>query len=254
MVIASSMSLSEIFTMNPKLLPEEWHLEGYRVLFDTYPFHRNLFNTAFIATSQTAGTLFFSSLAGFAFAKIRFPARDKLFLFLLATMMMPRQISLIPMYQLMNTLHWRNTYASVIIPGLVGAFGIFMMRQFIGQALPDELMDAATIDGCSTFGIYWRIALPIVIPGLTVLGLLTFIGSWNSFLWPLLMLDRTEMFTAAITVVQLLRGGGDAGPIFYLAMLAGTVLSTLPLAALFLFAQRFFVAGIMSGAFKGGAQ
>lgn len=254
MYITSTMSLSEIFTMNPKLLPEKWHLESYRVLFRTFPFGRNMFNSLLIATADTIGTLFFCSLAGFALAKLRFPGRDKIFWFILATMMMPTQIRLIPLYQLMDTFRWRNTYFGVIVPGLVSAFGIFMMRQYITQALPDELMDAATIDGCSEFGIYWRICLPVIVPGLTVLALLTFVGSWNSFLWPLLMLDKPKMFTAPISLVMLLRGGGDAGPLYYTAMLAGATLSTMPLVVLFLFSQRLFMPGIMSGAFKGGAQ
>jgi cellobiose transport system permease protein len=158
------------------------------------------------------------------------------------------------MYQLMNTFHWRNNFASVIVPGLVTAFGIFMMRQFIAASLPDELMDAATIDGCSFFGIYWRICLPVILPALTVLGLLTFIGSWNSFLWPLLMLDQPEMFTLPVSLNAMRVAGATMDPIYYTGMIAGTALTTMPLVVLFLLAQRFFVAGIMSGAFKGGAQ
>ena len=191
-------------------------------------------------------------MAGFAFAKSPFPGRERLFIFLLATMMLPSQLQIIPMYQMMTFLHWRNTYYSIIVPGLVSAFGIFLMRQYIAMSLPDELLDAATIDGCSFAGIYARICLPVIGPGLTVLALLSFIDSWNSFLWPLLMLDKPAAATVPVALGSLQATSASMDPIFWTGVIAGTVLGTMPMVILFLFAQRRFVSGIMSGAFKGG--
>jgi len=203
---------------------------------------------------RSSGVVLLSSMAGFAFAKSRFPGRRPLFLFLLATMMIPHQLQLIPLYQLMAVLHWRNTYWSIIVPGLESAFGIFLMRQYIAMSLADELVDAATIDGCSFTDIYWRICLPVIRPGLTVLALLTFVNGWNSFLWPLLMLDKPHTQTIPVALASLQFSGATMDPLFWTGVLAGTVLATMPLVLLFLFAQRFFVSGIMSGAFKGGVQ
>jgi ABC-type glycerol-3-phosphate transport system permease component len=252
MTVASFMHTSEIFSIRPRLLPEQWQLASFHLLFAETPFARNTFNSIFIAVVETAGVVLLSAMAGYAFAKGRFPGRDRLFLFLLATMMMPAQLQIIPQYQIMVFLQWRNTYWSIIVPGLASAFGIFMLRQFIAMALPDELMSAATIDGCSFAGIFWRICLPVITPGLTVLALLTFINSWNSFLWPLLMLDRPQMSTIPIALATL-QHSAAMDPIFWTGALAGTVLATLPLVIIFLAAQRFFVSGLMSGAFKGGA-
>jgi cellobiose transport system permease protein len=209
-----------------------------------------MFNSFFIAVAETVAILLASSLAGFAFAKYRFPGRNGLFIFLLATMMLPGQVTIIPLYLIMVRLQWLNTYASVIVPNMVSAFGIFLMRQYTSSAMPDELVDAARIDGASFFGIYWRIALPIVVPGLTVLGLLTFMNSWNSYLWPLLMLDRPEAQTIPVALGQLV-GTAQTEETLYGALIAGTTLGTLPLVILFLVFQRFFVSGIMSGALKG---
>ena len=158
------------------------------------------------------------------------------------------------MYEIMTFLHWRNTYFSIIVPGLVGAFGIFLMKQYIDMAVPDELLDAATIDGSSFGGTYWRICLPVIQPAVTVLALLTFVGSWNDFLWPLLMLDQPLAATVPVALGSLQATSASMDPIFWTSVIAGTTLGTLPLVIIFLFAQRFFISGIMSGAFKGGAR
>jgi ABC-type glycerol-3-phosphate transport system permease component len=250
MVVASLKDVRELFTLKPTLLPERWLWENYLLLFQRLPFARNLWNSMFIATAETGAILFTSSLAAFAFAKYRFPGRNWLFIFLLATMMLPHQITIIPMYLVMVKLQWLNTYYAVIVPNTVSAFGIFLMRQYISASMPDELLDAARIDGASFFGIYARIALPIVVPGLTVLGLLTFMGSFNSYLWPLLMLDRIEVQTAPVALSQLV-GTAQTEETLYGPLIAGTTLATLPLVVIFLAFQRFFVSGITSGALKG---
>lgn len=254
MAIASFMRTSEIFTIHPHLLPEQWQFDSFRLLFSEVPFVRNMLNSLTIAATQTIGIVFFCSMAGFAFAKSRFPGRSGLFLFVLATMMMPSQVQIIPMYEIMTFLHWRNTYFSIVVPGLVGAFGIFLMKQYIDMSVPDELLDAATIDGSSFAGTYWQICLPVIQPVIAVVALLTFVGSWNDFLWPLLMLDQPSAETVPVALGGLQATSASMDPIFWTSVIAGTTLGTLPLVIIFLFAQRFFVSGIMSGAFKGGSQ
>ncbi len=150
----------------------------------------------------------------------------------------------------MVKLGWLNTYQAVVAPGVVSAFGIFLLRQYTAASMPDELVEAARMDGAGFFRIYTRVVLPLVVPGLTVLGLLTFMNSWNSYLWPLLMLDRPEMQTAPVALAQLV-GTAQAEETLYGPMIAGTTLATLPLVAIFLGFQRFFVSGLMSGALKG---
>lgn len=250
MVIASVKEARELFTLRPSLLPERWLWENYQYLFERLPFARNLLNSLLIAGVETVLVLFTSSLAGFAFAKYRFPGRSWLFVTLLATMMLPGQVTIIPLYLMMVRFQWLNTYHAVIVPHMLSAFGIFLMRQYTSSAMPDELVDAARIDGAGFFGIYTRIALPIVVPGLTVLGLLTFMNSWNSYLWPLLMLDRPEAQTIPVALGQLV-GTAQAEETLYGPLIAGTTLGTLPLVVIFLAFQRFFVSGIMSGALKG---
>jgi ABC-type glycerol-3-phosphate transport system permease component len=253
MTVASVMRMNEIFSVYPHLLPAEWRFDSYELLFRERPFARNMLNSAVVATIQTFGMVLLSAMAGFAFAKSRFPGRERLFLFVLATMMLPNQIQIIPLYEIMSALGWRNTYFSLIVPWLASAFGIFLLRQYIAMSLPDELVDAATIDGCSFVGTFTRICLPVVKPGLTVLVLLGIVDNWNSFLWPFLMLDKPVMQTVTVALGTLHAARGSMDPIFRTAILAGTVVGTMPLVIIFLLAQRLFVSGIMSGAFKGGA-
>jgi len=253
MFVGSFMKAPEVFTVRPHLLPERWQLENFQMLFREIPFGRQALNSVVITAGETLGVLFLSSLAGFSFAKTRFPGRDGLFIAVLATMMLPHQITLIPMYELMTLLHWRNNYLSVIVPALISPFAVFFMRQYIAAALPDELMHAAAIDGCSFFRTYRSVCLPIIPPGLAAIGILTFVGSWNAFLWPLLMLDNPQMMTIPVGLTAL-KAGAAMDPRFYEGLIAGTALGTLPLVLVFVLSQRFFVAGLTSGAFKGGVQ
>jgi ABC-type glycerol-3-phosphate transport system permease component len=251
MFVASFMDQRELFNLYPRLLPGQWRIENYFELFRHLPFARNALNTLIVTVSSTALTLFFCSLSGFAFAKYRFPGRELLFIVVVATIMMPPQITLIPLYLLMRAIGWQNTYLAVVVPGAITGFGIFLMRQYTESVLADELIDAASIDGASFVQVYTRIALPIVVPGLTVLGLLTFISHWNDFMWPLLMLDTNQMMTIPVALGSMV-GVAAYDQTLYGPLIAGLTLTTLPLAALFLALQRFFVAGITSGALKGG--
>jgi ABC-type glycerol-3-phosphate transport system permease component len=253
MLVGSFMKAPEVFTLRPRLLPEQWQLDNFRMLFREIQFARQALNTLVITGLETLGVLFVASLAGFSFAKTVFPGRQWLFVAVLATMMLPHQITLIPLYQLMTLFHWRNNFLSVIVPALFSPFAVFFMRQYIGASLPDELVQAAQIDGCSFFGIYWRICLPIIPPGLAAIGILTFVGSWNAFMWPLLMLDQPELMTIPVGLTAL-KAGAAMDPKFYEGLIAGTALATLPLVVVFMASQRFFVAGLTSGAVKGGVQ
>jgi ABC-type glycerol-3-phosphate transport system permease component len=252
MLIGSFMDDSDLFSKNPSFWPKEgFDLAGYIELLTRYNFARPLFNSFLMATVRTVGTLFFCSLAGFAFAKRQFPGRDALFFAMLATMILPTQITLIPWYLLMvKTLGWSDTFWPFWIPLWATAFGIFLMRQFISSTIPDEVLEASYIDGASVFGSFIRIVLPVMGPALAVLGILAFVESWNDFLGPMLLLHKPEMMTAPLALVAF-QGSSRVAP-KYSMLFAGSVLSTLPLIILFFLFQRRLIAGIMSGAIKGG--
>jgi cellobiose transport system permease protein len=251
MAIQSVMTQRELFSLRPVWFPNQFRYENYVELFQLKPFARIIFNSVFIAVTATAGAVFFSALAGFTFAKYRFPGKEGLFFFLLATMMIPEQITLIPKYLLMvQVLHWQDNYLSVIVPRLVSAFGIFYLRQYAAAVVHNDLVDAAKIDGCGFFRIFWSIALPIMLPGVTVFGLLAFIWTWNDFLWPLLMLNDLGMQTIPVALNNLKEATGTAESYWSLVM-AGTTLGTFPLVALFLAGQRLIVGGLTAGAVRG---
>lgn len=252
MFVGSFMQDSELFSRYPNLWPKRgFDLTGYRQLFAELNYGRPLFNSFVVATGRTLGSLFFCSLAGFAFAKRRFPGRDKLFFFMLATMMLPTQITLIPWYLLMvKYLKWGNTFLPLWIPVWASAFGIFLMRQFIASSVPDEMLEAATIDGASVFGTFIRVVLPIITPGLAVLAILTFVEGFNDFLGPLLVLSDSRMFTAPLALANF-KGSTIIAPRYSL-MFAGSVLATIPLLIVFFAFQRQLISGILSGAIKGG--
>jgi ABC-type glycerol-3-phosphate transport system permease component len=252
MLIGSFMDDHELFSRTPAFWPKSFDLEAYQVLLDpeTYNYGRALFNTFIIAAGLTLGTLFFSSLAGYVFAKRKFPGRDTLFVLTLVTLFLPTQATLIPWYLLMvQKLHWGNTYLPLWVPALTNAFGIFWMRQYIRFTIPDEVIEAAAIDGCSVWGTYWRVVLPLCGPGLVVLGILTFVAGFNDFLGPLLVLSDSDMFTAQLVLANF-KGATIVAP-RYSILFAGAVLATLPLVVVFLVFQRQLIQGIMSGAVKG---
>jgi ABC-type glycerol-3-phosphate transport system permease component len=251
MFVGSFMDDSELFSRQPTLWPKHgFDMGAYRELFAEIGYGRPLFNTFYLALVQTLGTLFFSALAGYTFAKRRFPGRDKLFTIMLATMMLPRQATIIPWYLMMvKFFKWSNTYWPFWAPGWASAFGIFWMRQYIDSAVPSEVLDSAAIDGCSPFSAFTRVVLPIVTPGLSVLGVLTFVGASNQFLGPLLILSDPKKITAPLALANFL-GTTVIAPRYSL-MFAGSVLATLPLIIVFFAFQRQLIEGIMAGAIKG---
>ncbi|WP_067811795.1 carbohydrate ABC transporter permease [Actinomadura kijaniata] len=208
-------------------------------------FTLGLANSAVAATTVTVSTLLFATLAGFAFAKLRFRGRGALLLVMLATMMVPVQMGVIPLYMLMAEIGWTGKLQAVIVPFLVTGFGVFMMRQYTTQAVPDELIEAARIDGCSTFRIYWSVVLPVLRPAMAVLGLFTFMQTWNEFIWPLAVLNPDNP-----TVQYSLNLLNGAYYTDYSLMFTGTLVATLPLLAVFLLFGRQIISGIMDGALK----
>jgi len=251
MLIGSFMQDSDLFSRAPRFWPVGgFDPVAYVTLFAEMGYARPLFNSLYISTVRMVGTLFFCSLAGFAFAKRRFPGRDKLFMLVLVTMMLPSQATIIPYYLLLTKyLKWSETYWPFWIPAFATAFGIFWMRQFIASSVPDEMLEAATIDGCSLFGVFARVVLPTITPGLSVLGILTFVGAYNEFLMPLLILSEPSKVTAPLFIANF-KGTTRTAP-RYAMMFAASTLATLPLLVIFAVFQRQLISGIMSGAIKG---
>lgn len=245
MLSGSFKPQSEIFRLPPTVIPPHPGLSNYQRLFEQTPFAFNLFNTAYIATVFTLLALFLCALGGFAFAKYRFPGREALFLVLLGSLMIPFEVTMVPLYILYQRIGWIDTHWPLLIPGTANAFGIFFMRQII-RGVPDELIDSARIDGAGEFRIFARVVLPLVTPALTSLGIIFFMASWNNFLWPLVLLRSSQRLTAAVAVARL------QGSIYtpYDLIMAGSVLLTLPLIVVFLLLQKRFIEGIMAGAVK----
>jgi ABC-type glycerol-3-phosphate transport system permease component len=222
-------------------------LNAYKYLQEQYNILGIVKNTFVIAFSATILRLFFCALGGYGFAKFKFPGQGPLFAFLLGTMVIPGAVTLVPIYIIMRDLKWIDTFWPLIIPGAANAFGIFFMRQYI-MSVSNELMDAARIDGAGEFTIFWRIILPIIAPGLTSLGLIFFMGSWNDFIGPLIYLKSPEHFTLPLIIRSLI---GPVGRTVYDVQMAASVISLIPLLIIFLIFQRRFVEGITAGAIKG---
>ncbi|MFI6040469.1 carbohydrate ABC transporter permease [Nocardia sp. NPDC051321] len=226
------------------LLPASPQWSNYGKVFELLPLGRMLLNTAVYAVCVTAGQVFFCSLAGYAFARLRFRGREVLFVAYLGTLMVPLTVTVIPQFLLMRAFGWVDTPWAMIVPGLFGgAFGTYLMRQFF-RTLPAELEEAAILDGCSTWQVYWRVLLPHTRPALMVLGVLTWITVWNDFLWPLVMIQRNEIATATLGLVRLQGQYYTQWPI----LMAASMVILLPLLAVYGIAQRAFIRGMaMSG-------
>ena len=247
MISTSLKPADEIFTIPPIIISPHSSLKAYTYLQEQYNILGIVKNTFVIAFSSTILRLFFCALGGYGFAKFKFPGQGVLFAFLLATMVIPSAVTLVPIYIIMRDLKWIDTFWPLIIPGAANAFGIFFMRQYI-MSVSNELMDAARIDGAGEFTIFWRIILPIIAPGLTSLGLIFFMSSWNDFLGPLIYLKSPENFTLPLIIRSLI---GPVGRTVYDVQMAASVISLIPLLIIFLIFQRRFVEGITAGAIKG---
>jgi ABC-type glycerol-3-phosphate transport system permease component len=248
MLTTSLKPENEIFASPPILVSSNMNLDAYKTIILDGNILRVLLNTFIIASCATIIRLFFCSLGGFGFAKYKFLGKGPLFAILVATLVIPFSITLVPLFVVMVQLKWTNTFLPLIIPGAASAFGIFFMRQYI-STIENELLDAARIDGASEFAIFTRIIIPIVAPGMTSLGLIFFMGAWNDFLWPLVILKKPELFTLPIAINQMIQS--MIGRPVYSQQMAAAVISIIPLLIIFLVFQRRFVEGITAGAIKG---
>jgi ABC-type glycerol-3-phosphate transport system permease component len=249
MLILSTHNTQTIFRYPPPFLPGSNLIANYQNMLQVIPFWRNFLNSAIVATISTLLTLFFCSMGGYAFAMYEFPGRDKLFALMLGTMMVPSLVMLIPWFIVISRLGWANDLKALIVPGAVTAFGIFWMRQYISSNISPELLDAARVDGCSEFMIFFRVVAPLLGPAYGALGIMTFMGSWNAFMYPLVVLKNVEISTLPLAL-QILRGdpyrGGDYGVLMF-----GTALAMLPVLIVFWMASRYFISGLTAGALKG---
>ena len=245
MLSVSLMPANEASLFPPRLLPRAMTLVHYRDLFDRLHLGRYLCNSAFLAATVTLLSLLCNSLAGYAFAKFRFAGRDRLFRLLLAALVIPAQVGMLPLFLLLKQLGFINTYWGVIIPGMASIFGIFLIRQY-ALTIPDSLLDAARIDGAGEFRIYWLLVLPLCRPILVTLAIFTFMGVWNDFMWPLIVLTDQDMYTLPVALATL---AGEHVQDTEL-MMAGAVLTVLPVMVLFLAVQKYYIAGLMAGGVK----
>ncbi len=247
MVSASFEQEQALYRIPPEWFPKPFLLENYVYIFTTMPFAKFVSNSFMVAILSTIGALLSCSLAAYAFARIRFHGRNLVFMIMLATMMIPYQVTMIPTFLIMHRLHWIDTHLPLWVPSFFGgAYGIFLIRQYM-LTLPQELMDAAKIDGCSHFGIYWRIVMPLSRPVLATLGLLSFMGSWNNLLGPLLYLNSESKFTLALALTRF----QGMNYTYVTKTMAGATVSVLPVAILFIFTQQYFVQGITLTGLKG---
>jgi multiple sugar transport system permease protein len=248
MLSTSLKTGTSIFAYPPQLIPEQFAWNNYAEVFSRQPMLSALFNSTKIALINSAGTLLTSSMAAYAFAKIRFRFKNQLFMILLATMMIPGQVTLIPMFVWFKNFGWIDTHYPLIIPALLSnAYGVFLLRQFF-MTIPDSYSESARIDGAHQLTIFFRIMLPLCIPALTTLGLFSFMGNWNSFLAPLIYLNTKTKFTIPLIIMsfQNLHGLNNWG-----ILMAASCVSILPIMLLYVFAQRYFIEGVVMSGLKG---
>jgi ABC-type glycerol-3-phosphate transport system permease component len=251
MLMGSFKTNGEIFSMKILRFPEAgFKLTYYIGLFGNSQFGTSLLNSAIVSVCFIGLVLFFSSLAGFAFAKYSFPGRNVLFVFLLATIMLPPQVTYIPLFIMMAKLRWVSTYQALIVPRLLHGFGlafsIFLMRQYMSY-VPDEILNSARVDGCHDFKIYRMIVLPMVKAGLLVVGMIVFMDIWNDFMWPLISVSKLEMYTVSLNISRLF---GTQREVEWGQIMAACFMSSLPLIIIFLIFRKTFISGITTGAFK----
>lgn len=237
MILSAFKPESEVLQLTPTLWPETFTTENFIYLFENMNFAVYLRNTIIIVLCSFVG-LFFNAMAGYAFAKYKFKGREKLFYLVLATMMIPGQVTMIPVYLILNQMGLTNTMAGVVLPGLVGAFSIFLFRQFM-STIPDELLEAARLDGASEFRVFMQLILPISKPIMAVQGILTFIAGWNSFLWPLIIANDESLYTLSVGL-SLLKGqyGGN-----FALQMAGSTFMVVPIVIIFIIFQKHIIEG-----------
>jgi multiple sugar transport system permease protein len=245
MISASLMPAGEAMMLPARLLPSRPTLDNYATLFSRLNLGRTFANTLFLASMITAVSLLCNSMAGYAFAKLRFRGRKRLFAILLATLVVPPQVTVLPLFLEIRALGLVNSFGGVLVAGIATVFGIFLVRQF-AQGIPDELLDAARLDGASELRIYWSVVLPLLRPILVTLGVFTFLASWNDFMWPLTVLTDESKYTLPVALANL----SGEHVLDTELMMAGAVVTVLPGLLLFLFLQRQYIEGITIGSVK----
>jgi ABC-type glycerol-3-phosphate transport system permease component len=246
MIISSFKPKGDMFKFPPDLFPRVLTIQNYIELFTESIFLRNLGNSLFVAACFTLLSVFLCSLCGYAFAKMRFPGRGFLFGVVIATMSLPMEVTLLPLFKLMSNIHWVNTYWAVVVPFSAHAWAVFLMRQAMLD-IPEDLLDAARIDGASEFQIYYRVVVPVVKPALGALATLQFLASWNDYIWPLIVLTEDKMMTVPVALA-LFKSGYFAN---YGSITAGAFIASLPILIVFFAMQGFFVRGALFGSVKG---
>lgn len=237
MILSSVKTDAEILQIPPTIWPQGFTWDSFVKLFTEMNFAVYLKNTLIIVVFSFLG-LFLNAMAGYGFAKFKFKGKNKLFYLVLATMMIPGQVTMIPVYLLLNAVGLTNTMTGIVLPGLVGAFGIFLFRQFM-STISNDLIEAARLDGASEFYIFWRIILPISRPVLAVQGILTFIGAWNSFIWPLIIANDEKFYTLSVGL-QLLKGQYGSN---YALQMAGSTFMVIPIIIIFMIFQKYILKG-----------
>ncbi len=246
MVSASFMSPGESNSFPPRLLPQVPTLQNYVDLFTRLNLARYLLNSSLVAVSATLISLVINSMAGYAFAKLRFAGRERVFQVLLGALVIPGQVGMLPLFLLLRAMGLVNTMAGVVVPFMAGIFGIFMIRQY-ALSIPDDLLDAARVDGAGEYRIFWNIVIPVIQPILVTLAVFTFLSAWNDFMWPLIVLSDDAKYTLPVALASLSgEHVQDTG-----LMMAGSVLTVLPVVVLFVVLQRAYIRGVMMGSVKG---
>jgi multiple sugar transport system permease protein len=246
MLAVSLMAPGEASSFPPPLVPHDPTLANYRELFARQGIGRYLANSLFLSTAVTLISLLFNVAAGYGFAKLRFRGRDRIFRCLLGALVIPSQVAMVPLFMLLKELGLVNSYGGVIVPAMAGIFGIFLVRQY-ALSVPDELLEAARMDGASEWRIFWSIAVPLLRPIIMTLAIFTLLGTWNDFMWPLIVLADQHLYTLPVALASLAREHVQDNEL----MMAGSVLTTLPTLLLFIALQRYYLQGLMAGSVKG---
>ncbi|AGA57671.1 ABC-type sugar transport system, permease component [Thermobacillus composti KWC4] len=247
MVLSSLKDLSQVFLIPPKWIPDPWVFGNFKRSWEALPFDRAYFNSFYINIIVVTAQLVTCSMAAYAFAKVRFPLREPLFVLFLATMMIPGQVTIIPLYLIMKQIGWLDSHLAIIVPSaLFNAFGVFLLRQFM-KSVPSELEEAAIVDGANRWTLYWRIMLPLVQPALAALGIFTFLGMWNNFFGPLIFLNTPEKFTVPL-LLNLFRGMYITD---WTLMMAGSSIAVVPVLIVYLLGQRYIIEGVTLTGIKG---
>ena len=246
MISTSLKSRGALMSIPIEWIPKNPSLDSYKKLFSKFAFFRTVGNSLFISVTYTVVTLFSASMAAFAFAKITFKRADLLLKIFLSTMMIPTQVTIIPLFVVMNKMSLINTYSSVLLPSIFRPFAMFLLVQQM-RTIPDDFLDAASIDGASLFSMYFKVALPLCAPTLATLSVTTFMESWNDYLWPLLMLTDQAKMTLPIALSTI----NGQYTTEYNVLMAGSLISMIPIVIIYIFAQKYFKNGMMAGGIKG---